>query len=117
IQTNLQYRLRAASRRGAVRPQRAEPLLRHRGGDGGPESVRGEAPGELPQVPAVSGRRGLARVSPGSVRDQGVVGPRRRLIGFRPRSESITYFRTLGKIFSIDSRYSRVRGTSRELLY
>ena len=36
--------------------------------------------------------------------DQGGVGPRRRLIGFWPCSESMTYFFNFGRIFSIASR-------------
>src|SRR3989454_9072182 len=53
-QAIVQHRLRAARRRGAVRPYRAQPLLPDRGGDGGPERVRREASGQLQEVPPVT---------------------------------------------------------------
>src|SRR3989475_10407372 len=50
----VQHRLRAAGRRGAVRPHRARPLLPDGGGDGGPERVRREAAGRLSAVPEMT---------------------------------------------------------------
>src|SRR3989475_11166379 len=50
----VQHRLRAAGRRGAVRPLRARPLLPDGGGDGGPERVRREAAGRLSAVPEMT---------------------------------------------------------------